>query len=117
MRPHSPCSASGCPAIAVSGGRCALHAQQARRWSDARRATAAERGYDAAWRKQRAAYLKRNRECVNCGAPATDLHHITRMADGGTDDDGNLEPLCHACHSRLTAQRDGGWGRVPEARG
>lgn len=31
-------------------------------------------------------------------------------------DEDNLQPLCHGCHSRKTALRDGGFGRGREGR-
>ena len=40
--------------------------------------------------------------------PATDVDHIVARADGGTDDRSNLQPLCHACHSRKTVRENGG---------
>ncbi|GEB79233.1 hypothetical protein DDE01_06480 [Desulfovibrio desulfuricans] len=51
--------------------------------------------------------------CRACAAQgritaATDVDHIVSRAQGGTDDRANLQPLCHACHSRKTAQQDGG---------
>ena len=50
------------------------------------------------------------RECRKAGriVPATDVDHIVARADGGTDDRSNLQPLCHACHSRKTVRENGG---------
>jgi 5-methylcytosine-specific restriction protein A len=54
--------------------------------------------------------------CVNpFGIPghlvfSTDVDHIIPREAGGSDDDENLQGLCHACHSRKTAQEDGGFG-------
>ena len=41
--------------------------------------------------------------------PATDVDHITPLADNGEPFDfGNLRSLCHECHSRVTgAWRNG----------
>ncbi|MCK1313709.1 HNH endonuclease [Bradyrhizobium sp. 23] len=36
-------------------------------------------------------------------------HKLARNA-GGTDDPSNLHWLCHGCHSRKTAKKDGGFG-------
>ncbi|MFO7537596.1 MAG: HNH endonuclease signature motif containing protein [Chloroflexota bacterium] len=41
---------------------------------------------------------------------ATDVDHITPLADGGTNNTNNLQPLCHSCHSRKTAVESSGWG-------
>ena len=79
------------------------------------------RGYGAAWRKIRKAFLEYTAErqawhwacCVICLAQgrrvrATDVDHIVRRALGGTDDFDNLQALCHSCHSRKTA-KEVGW--------
>lgn len=42
-----------------------------------------------------------------CLRPATDVDHITRPADGGTDDDSNLRALCQ-WHHRWKSSREGG---------
>ena len=36
---------------------------------------------------------------------ATDVHHVQSKRDGGPNAEGNLVSLCHACHSRLTAEQ------------
>ncbi|WP_366141808.1 HNH endonuclease signature motif containing protein, partial [Propionivibrio sp.] len=38
--------------------------------------------------------------------PATDVDHIVPIRRGGTNKHENLQPLCHACHSRKTATQD-----------
>jgi 5-methylcytosine-specific restriction protein A len=43
-------------------------------------------------------------EADGCNEPATDADHIERISDGGPRlDSGNLQSLCHSCHSRKTA--------------
>ena len=42
--------------------------------------------------------------------PATDVDHILPKAAGGTNDEINLQALCHVCHSKKTAVQSG-WGR------
>ncbi len=75
-----------------------------------RRATAASRGYNHRWVKFRKRYLARSPLCQHCLAKgrttvATDIDHILPMNDGGSQyDEANLQPLCHSCHSRKTAQ-------------
>ena len=73
------------------------------------RASAASRGYDSRWRKQRAAYLRHHPLCVMCDAhgvatPATLVDHIVPLADGGTHAVDNLQSLCVQCHARKTGQ-------------
>jgi hypothetical protein len=42
--------------------------------------------------------------CLRCGDKATEVDHIIELANGGTDDVDNLQPLCSACHKAKTAQ-------------
>lgn len=63
-----------------------------------------ERGYGSAWVKTRARILKRDmhlcQPCLTTGRPtlATEVDHVTPKAKGGTDDDENLQAICHDCH-------------------
>ena len=107
-RPSTPCLASGCPNPAVRGGRCEEHAKQYRAQSDQARPSAAERGYDAKWRRVRAQFLRHHPECAVCGAEATVVDHVVPLSQGGTHEWANLQPLCVACHNRKTATVDGG---------
>jgi 5-methylcytosine-specific restriction protein A len=75
---------------------------------DAERGTAAQRGYDGRWQRLRQAFLNEHPLCAHCAAAgrveaATDVHHLVPRRDGGSDADSNLQALCHACHSRVTA--------------
>lgn len=73
----------------------------------AKRPTAARRGYDHAWRKRRADVLAVRPKCDLCPKRATEVHHRVPKVLGGTDDDANLQALCKSCHSRITAQTKG----------
>ena len=58
------------------------------------------------WRRKREAILIRdNYTCKVCGLTTKDLEvdHITNVAQGGTDDDGNLQAICVPCHKAKTA--------------
>lgn len=72
------------------------------------------RGYGSAWVKLRLRILTRDRylcqACLSKGrpAPATEVDHIIPKAIGGTDDDGNLSAICHACHVDKTVRDNGG---------
>lgn len=64
---------------------------------------------------QRAALFTREPLCRQCrkegrATPATVRDHIRNLADGGTDDDTNIQPLCHDCHDAKT-QREAARGR------
>lgn len=82
------------------------------------RGSASQRGYGARWRRLRAYILQRQPLCVDpfgdhAGrlVPAIHVDHIVPRADGGTDAEGNLQPLCETCHARKTVLHDGGFGR------
>ncbi len=109
------CCEPGCPKLIPAGtGRCPVHKRERQRAYDAMRGSAQERGYDSRWRRTRAAFLRKNPNCAECGAPAVHAHHIDGRGPLGPrgHDPKNLSPLCHPCHSRLTArEQPGGWNR------
>lgn len=68
------------------------------------RESPSRRGYGRRWERLRAMILNQEPLCRECGEPATDVDHIVPRALGGTDAAENLQPLCHACHSRKTGR-------------
>jgi 5-methylcytosine-specific restriction protein A len=82
-----------------------------------------ERGYGHSWQKRRKAVLRRdNGLCVECYKRdtltiATDVDHIVRKADGGTDDMDNLQSLCRRCHIAKTRLENGAKGSGCDANG
>jgi 5-methylcytosine-specific restriction endonuclease McrA len=52
------------------------------------------------WAATRAAQLAAFPSCHDCGAPATEVHHLIPRWRGGSDDPVNLRSLCDWCHSR-----------------
>lgn len=114
-RPPHPCNHVGCPRLTVDR-YCEMHRREVRQVSDAQRESSADRGYDRAWRKFRAAYaMKVPPICVDCGrAPAgrqMHLDHIVPMERGGAKyDPKNLAWRCRRCHSKKTAREDGAFG-------
>lgn len=115
--PSKPCAAPGCRRLTVAGrsycDACAPKREQARQAQlDATRRSASKRGYDRRWRKIAKATLAREPLCRRCAGlgvltRATDVDHIVPKAQGGTDQDDNLQPLCHACHSGKTWMQSG----------
>lgn len=99
--PARACIAPGCARL-----NCTIHT--ARKQYDADRGTAASRGYDARWRRVRAAIIATEPLCRHCATrgiatPATEVDHITPLSAGGERlATWNLQPLCTACHSRKT---------------
>jgi len=61
------------------------------------------------WRKLRSKVLKNHPHCVNCGERGSEVilevHHIVppRGDEELFFDEGNVIPVCPACHKRLTA--------------
>ena len=85
-----------------------------RGWIDPekRRGNSAQRGYGYRWRKIRARVLEQHPICMKCNqAPSNTVDHILTKAQGGTDDESNLQALYRECHSRKTALVDDRWGR------
>ena len=42
--------------------------------------------------------------CEDCGAPKQCVHHITPLAEGGTNDMNNLKALCNSCHRQYNPE-------------
>ena len=59
------------------------------------------------WKLRRVQVLNRcGFRCVRCGKPGRlEVHHKTKIADGGSDDLENLEALCRKCHFRAHKRR------------
>ena len=78
---------------------------------DTNRGSAHARGYTRAWAVIRKAFLQRSPLCHDCGRekpprvePATEVHHLVKLAEGGTHDESNLLGLCKRHHSIRTAR-------------
>lgn len=86
-RPKAVCDHAGCPNLKP----CPTHTRKP--WEGS------NRGSTWRWRKTRARILRRDPWCTaGCGRPSTEVHHVTPVADGGTDDPANLVGICHPCH-------------------
>lgn len=112
-RARKVCASPGCPLLSLAGGSlCETHEQARMQRYNARRPSASQAGYGAQWRRIRDAYLAQHPYCALCGARGTHVDHIKAKADGGTDDEGNLQTLCARDHSKKTASVDGGFGNA-----
>ena len=73
-----------------------------------------ERGYGTRWDKLRKSIIRRDKGlCQHCLVDGlyrngTDVDHIKRKADGGTDNTDNLQLLCRAHHKAKTSGENGG---------
>ena len=109
-RARTVCSTPGCPDLADPGkSKCKSCLTKTRRRTDAKRGTAAQRGYGSKWRLIRGHYLKRHPICeeARCRKPATDVHHLDERGPKVDNTDANLMALCHEHHSRRTAKSKG----------
>jgi hypothetical protein len=41
-----------------------------------------------------------NSKCLDCSGSASEVHHVVRLKDGGTNQYLNLISLCHVCHKK-----------------
>ena len=85
----------------VTSGYCPTHQRKV----EAQRGSSTQRHYDRRWRKFRSAVLFRRPLCeASCGCerPATELHHVIRLEDGGAlFDEDNVQALCGPHHDSL----------------
>ena len=99
-----------CPqCLELVKGRCVKCNGEREKKYDAKRGTAASRGYDADWRRFRKQVLIERPLCEDCHAAgrvkaACEVHHIVKLR---TDPSLRLEPsnvmsLCKSCHSKRT---------------
>lgn len=107
-RPLRPCAWPGCGAITAKRF-CSHHEQEEYRRQDARRGSSGARGYGARWRKLRAAVLREEPFCRECGVKgvrvaATEVDHIIPKPLG-TDARENLQSLCTSHHSAKTMRQ------------
>ena len=102
-----------CGKTVASGAVCPCRAKR-KAEADASRPSAAVRGYDAAWRRVRADFLKRHPWCRHpgCNKPATEADHVLSVAERPDLrlSWSNLRPFCKPHHSQRTA-RDQGFAR------
>ncbi len=115
-RPLRPCAHPGCPEL-VSTGRCERHRKRKASRDAAAdvlaRGSAADRGYDSAWRKVRRIKLARDPLCERCAADgrtrvADMVHHRVPVKEDPSlrlvlE---NLESLCNSCHAAAHAGGD-----------
>lgn len=104
-----------CGKVVPSGQRCACQRAKAKAY-DAKRGTAAQRGYGTRWQHESKAFLALpgNARCAcGCGRPADMVDHI-RAHKGDAVlfwDRSNWQPMARACNSRKAIATEGGFGR------
>ena len=112
-KPLRPCRAPGC-GVLTSEGYCPAHKLEPRPSSDRSAPKPWHRLYKRPeWPRLRAQQLTAEPWCRECAAvglrvPATEVDHI-QPHRGDLRlflDPGNLQSLCHSCHSRKTMQEN-----------
>jgi 5-methylcytosine-specific restriction protein A len=96
-------------------GHCDAHAELRSGWTkrEDRSGSTTSRNYGHAWRIKRARILKRDhylcQSCAKIGrvTSASEVDHVVSRANGGTEDDDNLQSLCNPCHKAKTATEKG----------
>ena len=115
-KPKKHCAHPGCPNLVEAGRRyCPEHEKEEQKRINANRDPSKAKQYDERWRRLRKLVIHREPLCRQCKKEgrltlATEVDHIIPLAQGGTNELDNLQPLCHSCHSRKTAKEDGGFG-------
>jgi 5-methylcytosine-specific restriction enzyme A len=102
--PKRPCRKPGCPALHTNAsGYCDVHQLAERKAYDATRESAAQRGYDQAWRRLRAIKLRANPMCETkrCKHVASLVHHKDKNPHNNSQD--NLMSVCTPCHELIHA--------------
>lgn len=83
----------------------------------AKRESSHARGYDARWRKARLIYLRYHPLCVACAPRVVAANEVDHIVPHRGDqelfwDQDNWQALCKPCHSKKTANEDGGFGNA-----
>lgn len=103
--PARPCLRPGCRNFRRPPARYCSDCSRDYRAEDEQRGSAQERGYGNEWRKTRARILQRDPVCKVCNrAWSAEVDHVKPKEQGGTDDDENLQGICHHCHADKTAK-------------
>ena len=113
MKPvPKPCKTCRRPTINTNG-YCDQHHSDfvpTRLRYDRFRGSPSKRGYDRTWYKFREVFMMEHPLCAQCEkegriTPATEVHHILPLCEGGARlDPANCMSLCHSCHSKITAE-------------
>lgn len=111
-RAARPCAHPGCTVRPRGGAdRCSQHKRRPNPQTSSWR-----RGYDARWRRTRAAYLAAHPRCqvVGCTQPAREVDHVDGLGPLAArgHDWSNLRGMCKRHHAQRTARdQPGGWYR------
>jgi 5-methylcytosine-specific restriction protein A len=111
-KPKTICSYPGCQVL-THDRYCEEHKKKVTKEQNHK----SSKLYTYQWRKASKQFIKEHPLCVHCQkeerlTPATEVDHI--IPHGGNRilfwDRKNWQPLCKSCHSKKTAEEDGGFG-------
>lgn len=115
-----PCTYAGCSELIPRGTQyCAKHQAKVYAEYDKRERTPERKArYSGSWEVVRKRYLREHPYCEICysqGAmvPATLVHHVLPLAEGGKNEPANFQSLCKSCHSALHAARGDYFSKKP----
>lgn len=104
-----PCNKPGCSRI-TRDRFCPEHQREYDAKYDKERGSSYDRGYDLVHRRWRIMILNRDPICIICNVnPSTEAHHID--GNSGNREMENGMGLCKACHSTVTTNEQGRWGK------
>lgn len=114
-KPKSICSYPGCQTL-THDRYCETHKKEMNRVQNER----SSKLYTYQWRKSSKEFVKKHPLCVYCIrdgrlTPSAEVDHI--KPHGGDRklfwNKNNWQALCKSCHSKKTAEEDGGFGNTP----
>ena len=108
-KPKTVCRYPGCEELTESR-YCEEHTKQVhRQYNKFKRPPDTYKRYNGKWRSIRKRYIATHPLCEKCKednrlTPASEVHHIIPLSQGGTNEEDNLMSLCKSCHSKITAK-------------
>jgi hypothetical protein len=101
------CAQPGCGLLTDATKYCAQHAAVAT--TQTRRPSRHERGYSSHYQtKFRPWFMRRHPLCESvygCDRPAEEIHHVTKLCDGGLAcSESNCQALCRRHHAALAGK-------------
>ncbi|MDR1364066.1 MAG: HNH endonuclease [Oscillospiraceae bacterium] len=113
-KPKLPCRFVGCHRL-TNQGYCEEHRKTIHnRYNKYQRDPNCNKRYGYVWKQIRKEFLKLHPLCEICKRNGKltltqEVHHHVALDSGGTHDFSNLQALCKACHSKVSADSGQRW--------